>query len=109
MTILPTVMWVPLNEGTFVSGGSSFAKGSAMAISPHPILREQCRGHRLGDGADFECCALIDRAIRFRISAEIGLGRGAVFDDGCSDAGAGPVALEALHERGTQIVFAGCQ
>ena len=90
MTILPTVMWVPLNEATFVPGGSSFAKGSSMAISPPPDnLGEQCSGHRLGDGADFECCALIDRALGFRISAEIGSGRGAVFDDGRSDAGAG--------------------
>ena len=38
VTILPTVMWVPLNEGTFVPGGSSFAKGSSMAISPRPII-----------------------------------------------------------------------
>jgi hypothetical protein len=42
------------------------------------------------------------------ISAEIGSGRIAVFDDGRSNAGAGTVTLEALLERGMQIVFAGC-
>lgn len=38
VTILPTVMWVPLNEGTFTPDGSSFAKGSSMVISPRPII-----------------------------------------------------------------------
>jgi hypothetical protein len=75
--------------------------------APPDNLGEQGSGHRLGDGADFECCALIDRALGFRISAEIGSDRGTVFDDGRSDAGAGTVTLEALLECAAQLVFAG--
>ena len=97
-------MWVPLNEGTFVPGGSSFGKGVVDGdFAPPDNLGEQCSGHRLGDGADFEGCALIDRALGFRISSEIGSGRGAVFDDGRSDAGAGTVTLEALLEADVEI------
>jgi len=41
-------------------------------------------------------------------STKIGSGLSAIFNGGRSDACAGPVALEALLERGTQFVFAGC-
>src|SRR5258708_20937616 len=103
------MMWVPLNDGTLVPGGSSVAKGSSMAISPRPMISASNAGVIvLVMEPISNAVPLIDRALGFRISAEIGSDRGAVFDDGRSDAGAGTVTLEALLERGTQIVFAGC-
>jgi len=40
--------------------GGSVAKWSPMAIfASLNNLSEQCSGHHLRDGADFECCSLI--------------------------------------------------
>jgi hypothetical protein len=37
VTMLPMLIWLPLNEGTIVPGGSNLAKGSSRAISPRAM------------------------------------------------------------------------